>query len=155
MLHSPFVKGSDVVSQAALQLILNAVVEGVCGLDAQGNATFCNDALLSMTGYLARAGGSEKLLRRLFQVFLSNLPTMRTRIQTSIASQDPAAIQHAAHTLRGSAGLIGAQAVTEAARDVEMMAKSGKRDGLEPALDTLDHELTRLAEAIAEFHRAP
>jgi hypothetical protein len=39
MSHSPFVKGSDVVSQAELQLILNAVVEGVCGLDAQGNAT--------------------------------------------------------------------------------------------------------------------
>lgn len=51
MSHSPFVKGSDVVSQAELQLILDAVVEGVCGLDAQGNATFCNDALLSMTGY--------------------------------------------------------------------------------------------------------
>jgi HPt (histidine-containing phosphotransfer) domain-containing protein len=115
----------------------------------------CNDALLSVTGYLARAGGSEKLLRRVFQVFLNNVPNMRTRIQTSIASQDPAAIQHAGHTLKGSAGLIGAQAVTEAARDLEMMAKSGKMDGLEPALDTLDHELTRLAEAIAEFHRAP
>jgi HPt (histidine-containing phosphotransfer) domain-containing protein len=90
-----------------------------------------------------------------FQVLLSNLPTMRTRIQTSIAGQDPAAIQHAAHTLKGSASLIGTQVVTEAARDLEMMAKSGKMDGLELALDTLDHELTGLAEAIAEFHRAP
>ena len=51
MSHSPFVKGSDGLLQAELRLILNAVVEGVCGLDAQGNATFCNDALLSMTGY--------------------------------------------------------------------------------------------------------
>ena len=39
--------------QAELQLILNAVVEGVCGVDAEGNATFCNDALLKMTGYQA------------------------------------------------------------------------------------------------------
>jgi PAS domain S-box-containing protein len=53
MSHSPFVKGSDVLLQAELQLILNAVVEGVCGLDAQGNATFCNDGLLNMTGYSA------------------------------------------------------------------------------------------------------
>ena len=37
--------------QAELQLILNAVVEGLCGVDAHGNATFCNEALLRMTGY--------------------------------------------------------------------------------------------------------
>jgi HPt (histidine-containing phosphotransfer) domain-containing protein len=114
----------------------------------------CNDALLSLTGYLARAGASEKLLRRVFRVFLSNLP-MRTRIQTSIASQDPAAIQHAAHMLKGSASLIGAGAVTEAARDVEMMAKSGKMDGLEPALETLDHELKRLPRQSPSFTALP
>ena len=37
--------------QAELQLILNAVVEGLCGMDALGKVTFCNDALLRMTGY--------------------------------------------------------------------------------------------------------
>ena len=104
---------------------------------------------------LTRAGGSEKLLHRVFHVFLNNLPTMRTRIQTSIAGRDPAAIQHAAHTLKGSAGLIGAQAVTEAARDLEMMAKSGKLDGLELALETLDHELKRPTVVVAEFHHSP
>jgi PAS domain S-box-containing protein len=38
---------------AELQLILNATVEDLCGLDAGGNVTFCNDALLQMTGYRA------------------------------------------------------------------------------------------------------
>jgi PAS domain S-box-containing protein len=37
--------------QNEMQLILNALVEGICGLDARGNATFCNEVLLSMTGY--------------------------------------------------------------------------------------------------------
>jgi len=36
-----------------LQVILDAVVEGICGMDAEGNATFCNQALLKMTGYRA------------------------------------------------------------------------------------------------------
>jgi PAS domain S-box-containing protein len=36
-----------------LQLILNAIVEGLGGLDAEGNVTFCNDALLKMTGHRA------------------------------------------------------------------------------------------------------
>jgi len=39
--------------QAELQLILNAIVEGLCGVDARGNVTFCNDALMKMTGYRA------------------------------------------------------------------------------------------------------
>jgi len=45
--------------------------------------------------------------------------------------------------------------VTEAARDLEMMAKSGKMDGPEPAMETLDHELKRLTAVVAEFHPSP
>jgi two-component system, NtrC family, sensor kinase len=36
-----------------LSAILDSVAEGVCGVDASGNATFCNDALAQMTGYRA------------------------------------------------------------------------------------------------------
>ena len=39
--------------QAELQLILNAIVEGLCGVDIHDNVTFCNEALLKMTGYRA------------------------------------------------------------------------------------------------------
>lgn len=46
-----FEKSSQSELKAELQVILDAVVEGVCGLDVQGNATFCNDALLKITGY--------------------------------------------------------------------------------------------------------
>lgn len=48
-----FVTSSDRALKAEFHLILNAVVEGICGLDARGNATFCNDALLKMLGYQA------------------------------------------------------------------------------------------------------
>jgi PAS domain S-box-containing protein len=53
--------------RAELQPVLNAVVEGVCGVDEDGNVTFCNDALLRMTGYEAGelAGNSfHELLHR-------------------------------------------------------------------------------------------
>jgi PAS domain S-box-containing protein len=52
-----FVKKYDSALDVELQLILNAVEEGVCGVDAEGKATFCNDPLLRMTGYR-----SEELL---------------------------------------------------------------------------------------------
>jgi two-component system sensor histidine kinase/response regulator len=105
--------------------------------------------VLNLAQALARAGGSEKLLHRMCQVFLDNLPRMWAAIQTAVAKRDAAAIQQAAHTLKGSASLLGAHAVTEAARDLETTAKSGKLDGLE--LESLDHELKRLTAVVAEF----
>jgi len=102
--------------------------------------------VLNAAEALARAGGSEKLLCRVCQVFLDNLPTMWAELQTAVANTDAAAIQRTAHTLKGSAGLIGAQAATAAARELEMMAKSGKLGG-----DRLDRELNRLTPAVAEL----
>ena len=50
---------SSVALQAELQPILDAVVEGLCGVDENGIVTFCNDALLRMTGFR-----SEELIGR-------------------------------------------------------------------------------------------
>ena len=50
---SQLLKTSDAELKSELQLILNAVVEGLCPLNAEGNVTFCNEALLKMTGYRA------------------------------------------------------------------------------------------------------
>jgi two-component system, NtrC family, sensor kinase len=51
MLQHPLDKKCDQTFSAELSLILDAVVDGVCGVDVGGNATFCNDALQEMTGY--------------------------------------------------------------------------------------------------------
>ena len=48
---NPSVPSSGHELRSELQVILDAVVEGVCGLDAQGNVTFCNHAMLNMLGY--------------------------------------------------------------------------------------------------------
>ena len=42
---------SDGTLSTELQFILNAIGEGLCGVDAVGRATFCNEALLKLTGY--------------------------------------------------------------------------------------------------------
>jgi len=48
---NPCVPNSGHELRSELQVILDAVVEGVCGLDAQANVTFCNHAMLNMLGY--------------------------------------------------------------------------------------------------------
>jgi len=50
---SQLLKSPDSELKAELQLILNAIVEGLCGVDVDGNVTFSNEALLKMTGHAA------------------------------------------------------------------------------------------------------
>lgn len=117
--------------------------EGACGSSGEGS--------VERSGGLGTRGGSKRLLCRVCQVFLENLPAMWAAIQTSVANRDAVAIQHSAHTLKGSASVIGARAATAAARELEMRAKSGKLDGVGLALDYLDRELKRLTAAVADL----
>jgi two-component system, sensor histidine kinase and response regulator len=110
-----------------------------------------NKEVLNTVEALARAGGSRKLLGRVSQVFLENLPAMWADIQTAVVRTDLAAIQRSAHMLKGSAGVIGAQAATAAARELEMIARSGQLDGVAVALDRLDRELQRLTPAVIDL----
>jgi HPt (histidine-containing phosphotransfer) domain-containing protein len=103
---------------------------------------------------LARAGGSKKILCRVLNVFLEHLPAMRNELQTSVAQMDAATIQRSAHTLKGSASVIGAVSATMAARELEMMAKSGKLDEIHCAMDRLDHELKRLIPDVLKLRDA-
>ena len=47
--HALHSSSGDLKSE--LLLILNTIVEGICGIDGEGNGTFCNEAFLKMTGY--------------------------------------------------------------------------------------------------------
>jgi two-component system, sensor histidine kinase and response regulator len=100
---------------------------------------------------LARAGGSRKLLSRVAQVFLDNSPSMWNEIQRSVESGDAKAIQRAAHLLKGSAGVIGAQAVTAAARELETIAKKCELDRTASALEQLGREMERLKPVVVQL----
>ena len=51
MPQSEFPRSPCDATKLELELVLNAVNEGLCGLDGGGQITFCNDAFLRMTGY--------------------------------------------------------------------------------------------------------
>src|SRR5450755_683673 len=67
MAHSELERSPCEASRIELELVLNAIDEGFCGLDTAGNVTFCNDAFLRMTGYEAEeiiGENLQELLRR-------------------------------------------------------------------------------------------
>jgi PAS domain S-box-containing protein len=84
-------KTFDSELKAELQLILNAVVEGLCGLDGEGNVTFCNHALLRMTGYRTEeliGSNFDKLLHHR-RVDGSHEPTEECPFQKAINEHEP------------------------------------------------------------------
>ena len=71
---SQLLNSSDGELKAELQIILNAVVEGLCGLDADGKVTFCNHALQKMTGY-----GTEEVIGSIFDELFHHGPPVGTQ----------------------------------------------------------------------------
>lgn len=77
---------------AELGLILNAIVEGICGLDTGGKAMFCNDALLKMIGYRA-----DELIGRNLHELLHNPPDRTKHSEKECALRNALDYHQATH----------------------------------------------------------
>jgi HPt (histidine-containing phosphotransfer) domain-containing protein len=76
---------------------------------------------------LERLGGA-KLLRQMIGLYLEHGPGRVQAIADGVADRDAAAIERAAHTLKSSAGNLGALRLQHAAEALEAVAASGMVD---------------------------
>ena len=77
-------------------------------------------------GFLARIGGDEKVLEKVIDCFiLQDVPMQIRALHEAIGKNDSVQARHRAHNLKGAAGTVGAIALQEAAKDLEMSAKEG------------------------------
>jgi diguanylate cyclase (GGDEF)-like protein/PAS domain S-box-containing protein len=83
-------------SKLELELVLNAVDEGLCGLDASGNVTFCNDAFLKMTGYQ-----SDEIVGTNLQELLLRGCAMKPKYGAEDLDCEPAGLHPLIHTVGG------------------------------------------------------
>jgi two-component system, sensor histidine kinase and response regulator len=101
---------------------------------------------------LARLGGDRALLVEIVDLFKAEGPRLLSEIRRCLDARDPAGMQRAAHTLKGTVANFGASSAQEAAAALERLGRDGRLEGaetalgaLESALDRLDCGLTRLA----------
>ena len=92
-----------------------------------------------------RPGGAEAV-RKLVAQFRADTPVYITTMRVAAGEHDPATIQRAAHSLRGSALLIGAPEVVDLAVQLEHLAGSGTTRGAGDLIDRLDAALARVGE---------
>ncbi len=100
---------------------------------------------------LSRVGGDFDLLCEVVELFLNDYPQSMEKIRAAVATGDPAAVEHHAHSLKGSVSTFGAKEAFEAALALEKQGRSRDLsevgDGvlkLESALQALRPELESL-----------
>lgn len=97
---------------------------------------------------LEQVGGDTDLLRELIDVFRQECPALLEQIHTAIAQGHAADLQRAAHTLKGSARVLGAAPAAEVAARLEQMGHAGQVAEARGACRTLEAEIDRLMAAL-------
>jgi HPt (histidine-containing phosphotransfer) domain-containing protein len=99
---------------------------------------------------LASIEGNRDLLREIVQMFIEQYPRLLEQIHQALSSSDGKALAAAAHTLRSSAGQVGAHEALDGARRLEEI---GERENLAKApavLAKLEEELVRVRSSLLE-----
>jgi PAS domain S-box-containing protein len=93
---------------------------------------------------LSRVGGDVDLLKEVVDLFLDDYPSTFERIRGAVESRDPLALEHHAHSLKGSVSTFGAQRAFEAAFALEKQGRSGDLSGVQTGLAQLEEALRDL-----------
>lgn len=75
-----------------------------------------------------REWGGEKLLLQMIRLFLENAEKRLTQIEAGFAGNDIEGVERGAHSLKSSAGNVGAVTVSRLAQQMEDHATAGKME---------------------------
>lgn len=112
-------------------------------LDSTPAATVAFDR----AGALDRLGGDAELLASMIEIFLAETPKDLTRLQDAATAGLASAAARHAHSIKGAAANIGAEAVRALAATLEKDAREERLAGLLAALPELERRLAVFAEA--------
>ena len=128
---------------------LYAAVEGG-GPNAEAGLLALADVSFEWDAALESVGGDEAMLRELAEMFFVECPKLMQQIREHIVGADGPELRRAAHTLKGSAHVFGAEATAEAAHRLEEIGREAAFADAEEALALLDDEVARLLPALRE-----
>jgi signal transduction histidine kinase/FixJ family two-component response regulator/HPt (histidine-containing phosphotransfer) domain-containing protein len=94
--------------------------------------------------------GGEGTFRELLATFGEECTHQLGHIRAGLRAGDAAKVHRAAHTLKSSADLFAAGPIFSAALELERMAKDADLGRASSSLATLEHEVARLIETVAE-----
>ena len=97
-----------------------------------------------------RFGGDDRLVAEVARLFITDYPRQLREIDLAIAGHDAARLAAAAHELKGAASSVSAVAVSESARELEILGRNDALEGAPAAYERLQLEIHQL---LAVFDR--
>jgi two-component system, sensor histidine kinase and response regulator len=95
-----------------------------------------------------REWGGEDLQRRIVGLFLAHAGERVRQIREGLSTQDGKLAETGAHTLKSSAGNVGARRLQQLASDAEAMAETGELGELQGLFPSLEREFRSACEAL-------
>ncbi|MBF0370302.1 MAG: transporter substrate-binding domain-containing protein [Magnetococcales bacterium] len=102
---------------------------------------------------LRRVGDNRKLLVKLLLEFHNDYQDGATRIQAALASGDNEEARRLVHTIKGAAGSLGAESVSQAAMHLESALKSDPPQQTEEMLDSFRQALALVIDGLAALKK--
>ena len=98
---------------------------------------------IDLEATLERLDGDRSLFQELTQVFKDDCPRIVERMRRAIVVHDAKSLEGCAHTLKGSSANLGALAVSQAAGEIERLARTGSVESTSVEFRVLQEELER------------
>jgi two-component system, sensor histidine kinase and response regulator len=97
---------------------------------------------------LAAVLGDSELFHELLRIFASGAPATLEKLRAGVEHKNAAAIEQAAHALKGSISNFGADDAVRASLRLEVMARNGNLEHAAEGFQQLEKEVQRLLDAI-------
>lgn len=101
----------------------------------------------------ARFEDDWQLVGEVAELFLEDCPLRLDAVRAALAAGDSEALQHAAHSIKGSVSNFDAADATQAALRVEMIGRDGDLSHAPAACAALEREISRLTPALVRLVR--
>jgi HPt (histidine-containing phosphotransfer) domain-containing protein len=112
-----------------------------------------NNAACNLAAALERLDGDADLLSMLITVYQEDSVELLSRLGAAISARDAAGAERAAHSLKGLASNFDGFPAVEAALLIETAARQGDWAATTAGLPTLEQEVSRLQQALADSQR--
>jgi HPt (histidine-containing phosphotransfer) domain-containing protein len=98
-----------------------------------------DEKLLALRGL--QQDGEPDLLDEVIRMFVEDSRARVAQAEAALAARDAEELRRLTHSLRGSAGMLGADAVADASKQIETAAATGDLDVAAPLVASLAHLL--------------
>jgi HPt (histidine-containing phosphotransfer) domain-containing protein len=112
------------------------------------NESKFSEQVFDKTEALENLGGDMDFLKEIIEIFLNDFPNQMKQIREGILEGDAEAVEHAAHSLKGSVANFAAKRTYDAAYRLEVLGREGNLGEANEALVNLEKEIEEMKDAL-------